>query len=247
MALVEISSAGRACVVTLRRPEKLNAISSAVERELKDALADPRVAGSACVVFAGAGRAFSAGADVTEFRDRDPAAIAAYYRDTGDAYERIAALPQPTISAIHGYCLGGALELALATDFRVAEEGAAFGFPEVTLGLAAGSGGIHRLVRAVGPARAKELLLLRLRFGAAEALRFGLVTELVSTGKALERALELAEQLADLPALAVSVVKQVADVIPEVSREAGILLERIGYGMLAQTAEAQDAAEAFGA
>src|SRR5438132_13524569 len=207
MALVEISSAGRACVVTLQRPEKLNALSSAVERELGAALSDPRIAGSPCVVFAGAGRAFSAGADVTEFRDRDPAAIAAYYRETGDAYERIAALQQPTISAIHGYCLGGALELALATDFRVAEEGTAFGFPEVTLGLAAGSGGIYRLVRTVGPARPKELLLLRPRFDAAEARQLGLVTEIVPDGRALERALELAEQLAGLPPLAVSVVK----------------------------------------
>jgi enoyl-CoA hydratase/carnithine racemase len=246
MSLVEIRSVGRACVLTLSRPEKLNALSTALERELKEALDGEAVSASACVVFAGAGRAFSAGADVTEFRDRDPAAIASYYRDTGDVYERVARLPQPTVSAIHGYCLGGGLELALATDFRVAEESTSFGFPEVSLGLAAGSGGIYRLVRLVGPARAKELLLLRPRFSAAEARELGLVTEVVPEGQALERALELAEQLAELPPLAVSVVKQAADVMPEVSREAGILLERIGYAMLAQTRAAQDAAEAFG-
>jgi len=246
MALVEIEAAGRVCILTLRRPEKLNALSSEVERELKDALTDPCVTGSLCAVVTGAGRAFSAGADVTEFRDRDPAAIAAYYRETGDVYERLAALPQPTISAIHGYCLGGGLELALATDFRVADEAATFGFPEVSLGLAAGSGAIHRLVRLVGPAKAKELLLVRSRFGAAEALELGLLTEVVPGGRALARALELAEHLAGLPPLAVSVVKQAADVMAEASREAGILLERIGYAMLAQTADAQAAAESFG-
>jgi enoyl-CoA hydratase/carnithine racemase len=245
MALVEIREAGAACVLTLQRPEKLNALSIAVERELKEALSDGRVAGSACVVLTGAGRAFSAGADITEF-ERDAAAIAAYYRETGDVYERVAALPQPTISAIHGYCLGGGLELALATDFRIADEVAAFGFPEVTLGLACGSGGIYRLVRLVGPARAKELLLLRTRFGAGEALELGLLTEVVGAGTALERALELAERIAALPRLAVSVIKQATDVMPESSREASILIERIGYGMLAQTEDAQSAAEAFG-
>jgi enoyl-CoA hydratase/carnithine racemase len=246
VALVEIRSVGAACVLTLQRPEKLNALSTAVERELREALDGPAVTEARCVVVSGAGRAFSAGADVTEFRDRDPAAIAAYYRETGDVYERLAAITQPTISAIHGYCLGGALELALATDFRVVEETAQLGFPEASLGLACGSGGIHRLVRIIGPARAKELLLLRLRFSAAEARAFGVATEVVPEGKALDRALELAEQLAELPPLAAATIKQLADVMPEASREAGILLERIGYGMLAQTPEAQEAATSFG-
>src|SRR5438105_11303102 len=141
MSLVQIGSpSGRVAVLTLQQPEKLNALSAALERDLAAAVADPAVVESGCVVVTGAGRAFCAGADVTEFRDRDPAAIAAYYRETGDVYERVAALRQPTISAIHGYCLGGGLELALATDFRVADETATFGFPEVSLGLAAGSG-----------------------------------------------------------------------------------------------------------
>lgn len=245
MALVEIRSVDRVCVLTLQRPEKLNALSTELERELREALAGPAVVEARCVVVAGAGRAFSAGADVNEFRGRDPAAIAAYYRETGDVYERLAALPQPTISAIHGYCLGGALELALATDFRIADETAQLGFPEAQLGLACGSGGIHRLVRIAGPARAKELLLLRPRFSAADALAFGVVTEVVPEGEALDRALELAGRLAELPPLAVTTIKQLADVMPEASREAGILLERIGYGMLAQTPEADEAARAF--
>jgi enoyl-CoA hydratase/carnithine racemase len=243
--LVEVRRAPAACVLVLNRPEKLNAISSAVERELLAALESDAVAASRCVVFAGAGRAFSAGADLTEVSRQDPAGIAAYYRDTGDVYERIAALRQPTIAAIHGYCLGGALELALAVDFRVADEAAVFGLPEVELGILPSSGGTHRLVRIVGPARAKELMLLRERFDAVEALRLGVVTEVVPEGGALARALVLAERLASLPPLAVSITKQAADLMAESSRDAGVALERIAYGMLAQTDEARGAAEAF--
>jgi enoyl-CoA hydratase/carnithine racemase len=245
LSLVEIRTEGAACVLVLQRGEKLNALSTAVERELLTALDSEEVGDSRCVVFTGSGRAFSAGADITELRDNDPDAVAAYYRDTGDVYERIAALPQPTVSAIHGYCLGGGLELALATDFRVADETAAFGFPEVSLGIFASSGGTYRLVRLVGAARAKELLLIRPRFDAREALALGVVAEVVPAGKALERALEIAARLAELPALAVSVTKQAVDRIPESSREAAILIERLAYGMLAQTDEAHEAAEAF--
>ncbi|MGH2994806.1 MAG: enoyl-CoA hydratase/isomerase family protein [Gaiellaceae bacterium] len=243
--LLEVRREGAACVLTLNRPEKLNALSTAVERELLAALGSLEVRESRCVIFAGAGRAFSAGADVTELSRDDPAGIAAYYRETGDVYERIAGLPQPTIAAIHGYCLGGGLELALAADFRVADETAVFGLPEVELGILPSSGGAHRLVRIVGPARAKELMLLRERFGAREALRLGVVTEVAAEGAALDRSLELAGRLAALPPLAVSVVKQAADLLAESSREAGVALERLAYGMLAQTEEARTAADAF--
>jgi enoyl-CoA hydratase/carnithine racemase len=202
---------------------------------------------SRCVVFAGGERAFSAGADLLEERDESPAGIEAYYRDTGDVYERIAALPQPTFSAISGWCLGAGFELALATDFRVADETAVFGLPEVELGIVPSSGGTYRLVRTLGPARAKELMLLRPRVDAAEGLRLGLVTELTPKGQALPRALELAEQVAALPPLAASAAKQAANAIAESSREAGILLERLAYAALAQTEEAKTAGEAFSA
>jgi enoyl-CoA hydratase/carnithine racemase len=243
--LVTARREGALCVLTLDRPEKLNALSTAVERELLGALASEEVRESRCVVLAGAGRAFSAGADLGEISRDDPAAIAAYYRDTGDVYERFAALPQPTIAALHGYCLGGGLELALAADFRVADETAVLGLPEVALGIVPSSGGLHRLVRIVGPARAKEAMLLWPRLDARRAHALGLLTEVVAEGTALERALELAEGLAALPPLAVSTAKQAADVLAESSREAGVAIERLAYGMLAQTEEARAAAEDF--
>jgi enoyl-CoA hydratase/carnithine racemase len=243
--LVEVESRGAAAVITLRREDKLNALSSAVERALTHALGDERVRRSACVVVAGGARAFSAGADMNEMRDLDPASILAYYRETGDVYERVAALPQPSIAAIAGHCLGGGLELALVCDFRVADATASFGFPEVGIGIVPSSGGTHRLARLVGTSRAKELVLLRERFGAEEAHALGLVTETVAAGRALDRALELAERLAALPPLAVTLAKQAIDAMPESSREAGLAHERLAYGLLAQTEDAREAADAF--
>jgi enoyl-CoA hydratase/carnithine racemase len=232
-------------VLAFQREEKLNAISTAVERAMQDALAGSDVRESRCVVFTGGEGAFSAGADLGEERDESPGGIDAYYRDTGDVYERIASLPQPTFSAISGWCLGAGFELALATDFRIADETAVFGLPEVELGIVPSSGGTYRLVRALGPARAKELMLLKPRVDAAEAFRLGVATELAPEGQALPRALELAAQVAALPALAASAAKQAADAVAESSRGAGVLIERLAYAALAQTEEAREAGQAF--
>jgi len=242
---LEIRRENATCVVTLRREEKLNALSTEVERELLAALELPELRESRCVIFTGAGRAFSAGADVNELRANDPAAVVAYYRATGEVYERIAALPQPTVSAISGYCLGGGLELALATDFRVADEAAIFGFPEVGIGIVPSSGGLYRAVRILGTARAREWILLRRRADAATALAAGLLTEVVAPGQALARATEMAGELCQLPPLAVSVAKAAIDRASESSREAALAIERLAYGMLAQTQDAREAAAAF--
>ena len=244
-ALVEVRTDGAVCVVTLRREEKLNALSTAVEAALGDALDGREVRDARAVVITGGGRTFSAGADVSEMRALDPAAILAYYRATGDVYERVAALPVPTIAAIAGWCLGGGLELALACDFRVAEASARLGLPEVGIGILPSSGGTHRLVRLVGAARAKELVLLGERITAERAADLGVVTEVVADGAALDRALELARRLAELPPLAVAVAKQAIDTMGDSSRDAGLLVERLGYGLLAQTADAREAAVAF--
>ena len=245
MSLIGVGREGAVCILTLQREEKLNALSGALERELLDAISGENVRDSRALVLTGAGKAFSAGADINEFADSDAASIAAYYADTGDVYERLAALPMPTIAAIHGWCLGGGLEMALATDFRIADETAAFGLPEVEIGILPSSGGTYRLVRLLGPAKAKELMLLRRRFDARDAHALGLVTEVVPAGKALERALSIAAELAELPRLAVETTKRAADLIPEASREAAMLIERLGYAALAQTDEATKAVDEF--
>jgi enoyl-CoA hydratase/carnithine racemase len=243
--LVDRLVEGPVCILTLRREAKLNALSTGLERALAVALAHPDVRDARCLVLTGAGRAFSAGADVGELRERSPEAVLAYYEATGGVYEQLAGLRQPTISAISGYCLGGGLELALASDFRIADETAVFGFPEVGLGILPSSGGTERLTRLLGPARAKELILLRSRFDAREALALGLVSEVVPAGAALDRALALARGLSELPRLAASVAKQTIDAVPEASRAAGLLLERLAYATLAQTEDARAASGAF--
>jgi len=242
---VQVQREGAVCVLRLSRPEKLNAISTQVELALQEALSGDDVRGSSCVVFTGEGRAFSAGADITEFAERDAEAIVQYYRESGGVYEQVAALPQPTISAIHGYCLGAGLELALATDFRIADDTASFGFPEVGIGILPSSGGTTRAVRLLGAARAKQLILLGTRLDAQEAFAAGLVTEAVAAGAALERSLEVARTLADQPATAVAIAKQAIDVAAESSRETSLIVERLAYGLLAQTAAARDATERF--
>jgi enoyl-CoA hydratase/carnithine racemase len=230
-ALVELSRHGPVAVIALRREAKLNALSTELERALAAALDE--IAPSRAVVITGGERAFSAGADLAELSDRSPEAVMAYYRDTGRVYERVAALELPTVSAISGYCLGGGLELALATDFRIADPSAVFGFPEVGLGILPSSGGTVRVTQLLGAARAKELILLHDRLDAQAALAAGLITEVVDS--ALERALELADRLAALPPLAVSLTKQAIDAAAETPRAAGLLIERLAYALLAQT------------
>jgi enoyl-CoA hydratase/carnithine racemase len=197
------------------------------------------------VVITGGEKVFSAGADVGEMRDMDPASVLAYYRETGRVYDRVARLPQPTIAAIAGYCIGGGLELASAMDFRVADVGATFGLPEVAIGIVPSSGGTLRLTRLLGTARAKELILLGERFRAERAAAVGLLTEIAPAGQALPRALALAERLAAQPPLAASVAKQLVDAVPEASGEAVLALERLAYAALAQTDEHAEATRAF--
>jgi enoyl-CoA hydratase/carnithine racemase len=245
MPLVTTRREGAACVLTLDRPDKLNALSTELERDLEAALQSDDVRTSRVVVVRGEGRAFCAGADLNQFGDRDLASILEYYRATGDVYEHVAALPQPSIAALHGWTLGGGLELALACDFRVADETARVGLPEVAIGIVPSSGGLLRLTRLVGPGRARELMLLRDHVDAAEALRLGVVTEVVPAGEALARSLELAEALAGRPALAVEIARRAADAAAESSRDALLLIERLAYGALAGTADAAEAVQAF--
>lgn len=243
--LVLVRTEGPVAVVTLNRPEKLNALSAALEEQLLAVIESPAVRTAAALVIHGAGRSFCAGADVTEFRGLDPSAILDYYAGLGRVYELIAELPIVTAAAIHGYCLGGGFELSLACDVRIADQTAQFGLPEAGLGILPSSGGLTRLVRAVGPARAKELMLWHERFGVEQASALGLVTEVVTEGEALAAAIAGAERMAKLPAQAVRTIKQASEAAAESPRAASLLIEQLSYAALAQTAEADAAARAF--
>lgn len=231
-SLVQLHEHGDVVVVQLDRPAKLNALSTALEQALLDAVRSSTVQDSRAVVFTGSSRAFSAGADTAELPEMTPEKIAAYYRGSGSLYETVARLPQPTVAAVTGYCLGAGFELALACDIRIAEATAQFGLPEVGLGILPSSGGLTRLVRAVGPAVARDVVLFGERFPAQEARRLGLVREVVDAGLALPTALDRAAYLAKQPALAVAWTKAAIDAAAESSAATALLVEQLAYAAL---------------
>lgn len=229
---VEVRRAGDVAVVTLSRERKLNALSAHMETELLHALRSPAVESSRAVVVTGGDTVFSAGADITELRAMTTKDIVEYYRGSGSVYEVFAALPQPTIAAITGYCLGGGLELVLAADIRIADPAAVFGFPEIDIGILPSSGGLTRITRAVGAGRARDLVLRGRRFDAQEAERWGIVTEIADIGEHLMHAIAVARDLTRHSPLALRITKQVLDVSTDAPREATLLLEQLAYSVL---------------
>lgn len=233
--LVRLQEHGDVVLLQLNRPHKLNALSTALEQALRDALTSPAVLASRAVVITGSSRAFSAGADTSELAQMRPESIAAYYRGSGSVYEAVAHLPQPTVAAVSGHCLGGGLELALACDLRVADASASFGLPEVGLGILPSSGGLTRLVRMVGPAATRDLVLTGDRFDAARARELGLVR--LVDGAALPAALELAARLAAQPPLALAWTKAAIEAAGESSTSASLLIEQLAYAALNRTTQ----------
>jgi enoyl-CoA hydratase/carnithine racemase len=234
MSLVLCERNGPIALLTLNRPEALNALSAALEEELASALASAQVREASALIIRGAGdRAFSAGADTGELDVATPETALAYYERTGDVYEQLARLPLPSIAQIHGWCVGGGLELALACDLRVAEHGARFWFPEVERGILPSSGGTARAVRALGPAVARRLILLGEKIDADQARALGVIHELVPKGEVEAVALGWAQTLAARPRRALQVARLAIDAAADGSHAAAITAERLGYAALA--------------
>jgi enoyl-CoA hydratase/carnithine racemase len=204
--------------ITLNRPAKLNPLSTTALNELVsaarylDTLAEVKV-----VVVAGAGRAFSAGADLASFTATEPSAAAA--RDAADAGRRMAeaieAMRAVTIARIHGHCVGGGVVLACACDLRVAADDTRFSIPEVDLGIPLAWGGIPRLVREIGPAKTKELVMTCRPFDAAEALTAGFLNRAVPASDLAAAVDGLAEQLAGKSALTLTATKRHTNAVTE--------------------------------
>lgn len=214
-------------VLTLNRPDKLNALDQRTRQLVVDALQDLahdqdiRVA-----ILRGAGeRAFIAGADVTEFASRTPTEQREVYRRPR-VYEVAAAFPKPLIAAIHGFCVGGGCELALACDLRVADRTALFSQAEIRLGLIPGAGGTQRLARLVGAGQAMRIALTGDFIEADEAYRIGLVEFLVAEGKHFDKARDLAERMARWSPVALRLAKQSVRAALETPLSAGLELER---------------------
>jgi enoyl-CoA hydratase/carnithine racemase len=234
MSLILCERDGPVALVTLNRPEQLNALSTALEEELAVTLASAQVREANALIIRGAGdRAFSAGADTGELDGATPESALAYYEHTGNVYEQLARLAVPSIAQIHGWCVGGGLEMALACDLRVATEGARFWFPEVERGILPSSGGTARAVRALGPAVARRLILLGEKISAQQALALGLVHEVVPDGEVAATALVWAQTLASRPRRAIQVARQAIDAAADGSHAAALAAERLGYAALA--------------
>ena len=218
---------GPVAVVTMNRPDKLNALNEAVRARLMEAVddlaADPAVK---VAVLRGAGdKAFVAGADVAEFAARTPAEQREVYQRRR-VYDALADFPKPIIAAVHGYCLGGGSELALACDVRVADRTARFSQAEIRLGLIPGAGGTQRLARLVGYGQALRIALTGDVIDAEEAHRIGLVELLVEEGKHVEKAIEVAGRMARWSPVALRLVKQSVRQALEAPLSAGLEHER---------------------
>jgi enoyl-CoA hydratase len=199
--------------LTLNRPDKLNAIDGAMLDALAQVL-DQLEAERDCraVILTGAGRAFSAGADIKEWTALTPQEFGPGWGLRGHRlFDRLAGLDQPVIAAINGIAYGGGLELALCADLRIAAAEARLGLPEVTIGALPGWGGTQRLPRLIGPGRAKHMILTGQPIEAARAEAFGLVTEVVAGDALIGRARELARQIAANAPLAVGAAKRLID------------------------------------
>lgn len=228
--------------VILNRPHRLNAFNDVLMEELADALdtaeKDPSVK---CVVITGEGdRAFSAGADVTMFPKATPVKAEEFSRMGQMVFGKIEEMSKPVIAAINGFALGGGLELALACDFRIAAEHAELGSPEINLGLIPGWGGTQRLVRIVGLAKAKEMVMLGTRVKAEEALKIGLVHKVVHYEKLRDETRDLAKKLSEGPPVALKYAKYALNFGTQVPLEAGL---RIESGLMALTFSTEDLKE----
>ncbi|RMI37912.1 enoyl-CoA hydratase/isomerase family protein [Actinomadura harenae] len=210
---VEVAFDDAAAVVRLNRPHRLNAVSPALVDGLLDALASCADAAGreiGAVVLTGNGRAFCAGHDLKEPREQ-PTSLTERLDRLQEVTRRIRALPVPVIAAVHGHAVGAGAEFALGCDLVIAAEDTVFRFPEVGIGLSV-TGGVSRLLPAlVGPAKAKELVLLGEPLPAQEAERIGLVNRVVPAGGQLDAALEWARRLASQPPLATSLAKTALD------------------------------------
>ncbi len=232
-------------LVTIDRPAVRNALDAATIDQLADAFealdADPACR---CIVLTGAGeRAFAAGADIREMADSTAAGLLA--SDRFARWERIARVRKPTIAAVRGYALGGGCELAMSCDMIVAAEDAVFGQPEVRLGVIPGAGGTQRLTRALGKAKAMELILTGRNLPAAEAEAHGLVSRLVPADQVLAAALDLAVQVAAMPPLAVQAAIEAIDAAEELPLRDGLALERRLFYLLFATEDQKEGMRAF--
>lgn len=232
-------------LVTLDRPEARNALSFALLAELADELERlDRDGRTRVAILTGDGdRAFAAGADILELADQTPERLRA--EGNFGAWDRLGSIGIPLIAAVRGFALGGGCELAMTCDLILAGDDARFGQPEIRIGVMPGAGGTQRLTRAIGSARAMELVLTGRMMGAEEARAAGLVTSVVPSSEVIDAALTLADTIASMPPLAVRAAKRSVLAAAELPLSAGLRAEREAFFDLFATDDQREGMRAF--
>jgi len=242
-----IETDSRVRIIRFNRPDQLNAMSSAMIREIVDAIeaadADPAIG---AIVVTGSGKAFMAGADIKEYATLDEVGFKRFQRLGRCIYETIERASKPVIAAVNGYALGGGFEIALACDVIVAAEKAGLGLPEINLGLIPGGGGTQRLARRIGPNKAFELLATGRHHPAQLFFELGLINE-VTEGEPVSRAVELAAEMAAHSPAALKALKALTHMAGEASLGSALDAEAEHLQTLFETSDARDQIAAFAA
>src|SRR3982751_1346529 len=239
-----VEKKGAVTLITLNRPQALNALNSAVLAELIQAFAAYDADDSQhCVVLTGSERAFAAGADIKEMSSQGFAQM--YSSNFFAGWEKVTATRKPWIAAVAGYALGGGCEVAMMADFIIAADNAKFGQPEIKLGVTPGMGGSQRLARAVGKAKAMEMCLTGRMMDSAEAERSGLVAKVVPADQLVTETLKTAEAIAGMPPLAAIAVKEMVNAAFEIPLGQGIRFERRLFHGLFGTEDQKEGMAAF--
>ena len=241
---IRVERHGDVAVVTLDRPEALNALSVLVLTELTDALRElDGDAAIGCVVLTGSEKAFAAGADIKEMAPKGYPEM--YLEDWFAGWDAVAAFRKPLIAAVAGFALGGGCELAMMCDFIIAADNAKFGQPEIKLGVMPGMGGSQRLTRAIGKSKAMEMILTGRMMDAAEAERSGLVARVVEGPNLLDEALATGRTIAAMSTPIAMMAKEAVNRADEISLAEGVRFERRVFHAMFATDDQKEGMAAF--
>jgi enoyl-CoA hydratase len=241
-----LETENRIATLTINRPDKLNALNDATIGELGRAIDEVRIRDDiGGLIVTGAGRAFVAGADISELQSQTPTIAKARARGGQEVFRRFETSPKPVIAAVNGFALGGGCELALACHIRIASDKAKFGLPEVKLGTCPGFGGTQRLARLIGKGRAIELITTAEMIDAAEAYRLGIANKVVAPEALMTTSLEMMNKILANGPLAVALTIEAVDRGLEMSLDEGLILEANHFGLLAATEDMNEGMSAF--
>ena len=246
MSFVTLEAKGPIGILTMNRPEALNALNEQVLRDLDAALDQAAAQDDILVlVLTGAGRSFVAGADIAQMKDLSPMEAKRFGLYGNGVFLKLENFPKPVIAAVNGFALGGGCELAMSCDIRVASEKAKFGQPEVGLGITPGFGGTQRLARIVGTSNAMELILTAKTISAAQAQEMGLVSHVYPPEELMDKALELAQAIAANAQVAVRESKAAIRRGLQTDMATGAAFEAEAFALCFATEDQKDAMTAF--